>query len=124
MSRKSKTNRTGINGKQIIRVPDQTGDFVALNSTTAPDLHIVALPGCPTPYTAEWYEWLKRRAAPPPAVALECPVHGTSVWIDCDGRATCPECGHFVQAVKAGTMQAKREKEARQESLFTVKEYL
>jgi hypothetical protein len=37
--------------------------------------------------------------------ALECPVHGTSVWIDCDGRATCPECGHFVQAVRSGTMQ-------------------
>jgi len=65
MSRKSNTNQFVINGKHIIRVPDQTGDFVALNSTTAPDLHIVALQGCPTPYTAEWYEWLKIRAAPP-----------------------------------------------------------
>jgi len=66
MSRKSKTNRTGINGKQIIRVPDQYGNFLALNSSAAPaNLHIIALPGCPTPYTAEWYEWLEKRRAQP-----------------------------------------------------------
>ena len=59
---------------------------------------------------------------PSPAV-LECPKHGTPVWVDNAGRATCPECGHFVDAVKAGTMQAKREKEARQEILFRIREY-
>ena len=53
-------------------------------------------------------------------VCAEC---GERVSIDAQGRATCFECGHFVNAVKAGTVKAQKEKDAKQESLFRIREY-
>ena len=35
----------------------------------------------------------------------ECPECGGPVKFDAQGRATCFKCGHFVQAVRSGTMQ-------------------
>ena len=35
----------------------------------------------------------------------ECPDCGEPVKIDSQGRATCFQCGHFVQGVQAGTMR-------------------
>lgn len=55
-----KTSTTKINGKEIARVPDQNGEYLALNSThgNAGELYIIPTPGAPKPFTPKWYAWI------------------------------------------------------------------
>jgi uncharacterized Zn finger protein (UPF0148 family) len=54
----------------------------------------------------------------------ECPNCGEPVSVDAKGKCLCYTCGGFVDSVPAGTMKAKREKDAKQESLLVIREYL
>jgi hypothetical protein len=64
MAHKTHQN-TVINKKQIKRVPDQTGDFLALNSVDAEDgLHVEWAPGVPAHADKKtWREFCEHQAA-------------------------------------------------------------
>lgn len=59
MAKKKRNPQVNLNGREIVRVPDQDGNFMAPNFSQRTEQVVLPLPGWSKPFTPEWWGYIE-----------------------------------------------------------------